>query len=815
MAMGNMIAPGVYTRIIDLSEYLADVPGTVAFCPIICRKGPDNKLVFQSGRNEFLNRFGEPNILDYGKAYGQGPYVVANHMSVASSMYVMRCLPEDATFSHMIIGVQTVRDTISATISSSSLENALDHLQLYPLFMDGEWHVTGKAYADTAGSKLLTDWTLPEDLEEYPPNETYYLEDGTPTTMPEHPTNHDLATIKVAATKNLAGAAGWGWAIKYPSINSVKELDSFIQEYADGAGGSTADIMYIQSTGGVGLPDGILCYFHGLGRGDAYNDYSIRITKSANSQMFGVYNLDIYETQSDGDDVIIESFNVSWDPFMVDESGESLFIEDVVNRYSKDIRCTVNRKALEALNSGVTIDGVSLTSPMMDFYKNDPTLPEPYDKLYQTKDEHGFLVGDLGYKATMIELAKGDYDYYLAELNKYIDVLTAARALPTTSMSQIQTRNTAIRSAIDLVTEHRGYVNTAKVNLENAYNLDMLTLADANDETAAWDPVRLRYGSEGSLSYLDRNTGKRVVDAHTATETLSKAYQGLLKRADIHLREDVRYKVQYADEVLDLDWIYFSLVYEAGYPMDVKESARTLCDELRRDCMLISDVTDLVDLEDTLNYVGASVYTENADAAMWTSRYAARFNPYSRIYDTYTGRDVWMSPVYHMAQIIPKTDMLYELWYAPAGFNRATVDEIKELRWNPKQGEREQLYLNQINPIVRFSAGYTVFSQLTTQKRPSALQDINCMRLVLYIKRALEQYLKYFIFEFNDSETWDRIKQGMIPFLDTIKSKRGLKSYNIEVGATDYEFKQKICHVNVTLEPMRVIEKIELNLFIK
>jgi hypothetical protein len=89
------------------------------------------------------------------------------------------------------------------------------------------------------------------------------------------------------------------------------------------------------------------------------------------------------------------------------------------------------------------------------------------------------------------------------------------------------------------------------------------------------------------------------------------------------------------------------------------------------------------------------------------------------------------------------------------------------------------------------------------------------MRLVLYIKRALEQYCKFFIFEFNDKLTHDQIKQGIIPFLDRIKARRGLVDFSIDVGADEYEFKNKICHVNVTLKPMKVIEKIELNLFVK
>lgn len=168
-----------------------------------------------------------------------------------------------------------------------------------------------------------------------------------------------------------------------------------------------------------------------------------------------------------------------------------------------------------------------------------------------------------------------------------------------------------------------------------------------------------------------------------------------------------------------------------------------------------------------------------------------------------------------MAQLIPLNDRLYEIWYASAGFNRGTLSSIKELRWSPKLGERDKLYLLQVNPIVHFPEGYTVWGNLTTQKRPTALQDINCMRLVLYIKRALEQFCKYYIFEFNDSKTHEQIRSGISAFLDRIRARRGLVNFSVDVGADDYEFKNKICHVNVTLQPMKVIEKIELNLYVK
>jgi phage tail sheath protein FI len=124
------------------------------------------------------------------------------------------------------------------------------------------------------------------------------------------------------------------------------------------------------------------------------------------------------------------------------------------------------------------------------------------------------------------------------------------------------------------------------------------------------------------------------------------------------------------------------------------------------------------------------------------------------------------------------------------------------------------MYLKQLNPIVKFNPGYVVWGQLTSQAKASALQDLNIVRLVLYIKRALEEYCRFFIFEQNDQLTWSQVSGDIVLFLDDIARRRGLYNFNVEVSATEYERKRKTFHVNIILEPTRVVEKIELNFFI-
>jgi hypothetical protein len=560
--MAIPISPGVYTKIIDLSTYVQAIPGTIGFVVILSKKGRDNELIFVSSQDDFASEFGRPNITEFGKQFGQGPYICMNFLAVCSSLYVIRALPDDAWYSNLF---------------------------------------------------LVTS------------------EDST-------------ASVEV---KNFS------------SQNSVAELETTLRT---------------QFTEGSALMTPVV-YFRAIGRGDYYDGIGIRLTPHVNPLVVDIVVLDVYEIMSDGDEVIVETFEVSFDDTLLDESGESVYIEDVLNKYSKYLRCNVNFAGIK-------------------------------------------------------------------------------------------------------IVEDRGLDITHPFGSPNSIHLDG--------------------GSDGSLLNIDSTTGKVVVNSTTAIQVLTQAYAGLIINPVTSLAED---------NVYDLDNIYFTLVWDPGYPSDVKTQISYLAYGQRRDCVAILDNGD--------NPTANLALTARLNDQDFNNFYTALYEPYTKVYDMYTGRDIWVSPVYHMSSMIPLNDELYEIWYPSAGFNRGTIDKIKDMRYNCKLGDRDRFYLSQLNPIVKFNVGYTVWGQLTSQKRPSKLQDLHAVRTVLYIKRALEQYCKFFIFEFNDEQTWSQIRADITPFLEYVKRARGLSSYEVEVGATEYELKAKICHVDVVLEPTPIIEKIMLNLYIK
>jgi hypothetical protein len=655
------VSPGVYTKIIDLSAFVAAVPSTIAYVPGLTRKGRDNQLLFVGSRSELVNEWGEPNINDFGKNYGQGPYVAYNYLGETGSLYWMRCLPDDAAFSNVRIDTQLAPTDATASISLT--------------------------YVD--------------------------------------------------------------------SLNTIDEIQTNLAQ-----SGQTKPLAFIRP----------------IGRGDYYNAIGIRFTEYSNPTVNDVYVLDIYEKQSDGDDVIIESFNVSFDPFAKDNAGDSIWIVYILETYSSVLRCD-----MELVNGNYT-SGYDLVIKNYDNEIGTVSVSLTAGSAYIADTKQDFSDWQ-----TSPETGNSAY-VVIAKDGKGTEIwgwMGASSGIDNEQVNVFQDRNlTGATTGWNGNTSDFDTASTISYQVKASY----ASIASAFQGA---DPTPLRKGSEGSL-----RTATGAVDTAQAETLLEQAYSGLLTNPVTG---------EYEDQIYDTENIWFSVVYDAGYPSDVKTAISTLC-QTRRDCVGILDNGDNVS-------VTAALAKRNTTHT-FNNYFVALYESYNKVADVFTGQDVWFSPIYHMAYLLPRNDNVAELWYAVAGYNRASIDSIKELRYNPRLGQRDQLYLKQLNPIVKFAQGYVMFGQLTAQAKASALQDLNIVRLVLYVKRAIEQYCRFFIFEQNDPETWAQVSGGIVDFLEQVKKKRGLNDYSVEVGATEYERKTKKFHVNIILDPTRVVEQIELNFFI-
>ena len=122
--MADHVSPGVYAKITDLSTYVQTVPGTIGMIAALSTKGEDNVLKLLSSRADLISEFGEPNITDFGKDYGQGMYCAYNFLGDSGALQFMRVTHPTSTFANMRIDADRGAADASATIQISYVTDA-------------------------------------------------------------------------------------------------------------------------------------------------------------------------------------------------------------------------------------------------------------------------------------------------------------------------------------------------------------------------------------------------------------------------------------------------------------------------------------------------------------------------------------------------------------------------------------------------------------------------------------------------------------------------------------------------------------------
>lgn len=137
------------------------------------------------------------------------------------------------------------------------------------------------------------------------------------------------------------------------------------------------------------------------------------------------------------------------------------------------------------------------------------------------------------------------------------------------------------------------------------------------------------------------------------------------------------------------------------------------------------------------------------------------------------------------------SDQQAAVWYAAAGVSRGTCPDLTQVGYVSgtlgtattfvidyvDEGEQGVLYATgiAINPIPFISGrGILVMGNKTTQSLGTQLDFINASRLVKYIKRQLRQSLFAFLFEPDDSITWNAVQSLCNSFLGTLIGRRAL-----------------------------------------
>lgn len=184
------------------------------------------------------------------------------------------------------------------------------------------------------------------------------------------------------------------------------------------------------------------------------------------------------------------------------------------------------------------------------------------------------------------------------------------------------------------------------------------------------------------------------------------------------------------------------------------------------------------------------------------------------------GQEVVIPPSAVMLRVIVNNDFVAYPWFAPAGYNRGIVtnaasfgylDDEDEYRVTfLNQGQRDVLYLNNINPITFIERrGWVILGQKTLHPVASALDRINVVRLINYLRYNFDIIAKPFLFEPSDEITWDAARAVFENLLANVQGLRGVGDFVVQVDSgnnTPDRIDRNELWIDVAIEPIRAIE---------
>lgn len=259
-------------------------------------------------------------------------------------------------------------------------------------------------------------------------------------------------------------------------------------------------------------------------------------------------------------------------------------------------------------------------------------------------------------------------------------------------------------------------------------------------------------------------------------------------------------------------WQYFEnreelpvqILINPSFSPEDKQAVADLCN-LRRDCIAANQVGDVTMLD----------YRDIINAERYGYPYAsfmALYSGYSRVYDNYNDKYVYLPNALFGASLYARVDRLTDPWYAPAGVARGTLSVLDENKIFSLD-QIGKMYDKNINS-VKFvqGAGFVMWGQKTAQLKKSALDRINVRRNLIYIQTNIENSLNQFVFENNTAQTRLRVFSIIDEFLAGIKASDGLYDYSVVVDETNNTpsvIDSNQLNVDIYVQPTKTIEFIQ------
>ena len=210
------------------------------------------------------------------------------------------------------------------------------------------------------------------------------------------------------------------------------------------------------------------------------------------------------------------------------------------------------------------------------------------------------------------------------------------------------------------------------------------------------------------------------------------------------------------------------LIYDFGTHKTQLDSIISLA-ETRGDTIAVID----------LEQYGATVSNVTAAASTVNSSFTATYWPWLQTQSS-TGKNVWIPASVVIPGVYAFTDNAAAPWFAPAGLTRGGISDVIQAERKLTRTQRDTLYNANVNPIATFpGAGISVFGQKTLQKKKSALDRVNVRRLLIELKKFVNDVSRTLVFEQNTINTRNNFLSQVNPFLESVVQRQGLYAFRI------------------------------------
>ncbi len=346
--MAMNVSPGVYTKIIDLSDYTRSVPSTIGFICIYSEKGRDREFIETNAR-DFYMEFGEPNIVYGGKAFGQSMYVASSFLKNSDRLYVIRVTHPTACYSNLAFCVD-ISDSAHPVypLSFSGVKTEGVIRSLLSIALSDETHEL-----QNTGEALTFDQLASSNAMDFQIN----INKAKGGEQAEDP-----PTLNLQCPLIIIGKGRGAWYNNYkigltPHSNAMMRaqgiyvLDIYKRQAEDlwididnndiykpaAVWKETSQLEWNETNCGIDIdytdvmPDAL----GGGSHVDAeYADYRECIEA-------GGYYVPQYE--------ILNAYEVSFDPDQMDATGDTMFIADIINKYVDDLEAIADHDVCRAI----------------------------------------------------------------------------------------------------------------------------------------------------------------------------------------------------------------------------------------------------------------------------------------------------------------------------------------------------------------------------------------------------------------------------------------------------------------------------------